>query len=65
MVYIVYVSAEIGQIKDAKGNKSKGSTRNLPDNLVSQEEVYYVGLLNINSNTLFESTDGKGKKCLQ
>ena len=34
MIYIVYVSAEIGWIKGAEGNRSKVSTRNLPTNFV-------------------------------
>ena len=35
MVYIVYVPAEIGYIKYAEGNQSKGGTRNPPSSLVS------------------------------
>ena len=34
--YGVYVLAEIGQINDSDGNKSRGVTRNIPTNLVSQ-----------------------------
>ena len=51
MMYIVYVLSEIGQINDADVNQSKDSTRNLPANIVSQEEVSYYGASNIASIT--------------
>ena len=35
IVYIVYVLAEIGYIKDTEGSWSKGSPRNMRTNLVS------------------------------
>ena len=35
MMYIIYVSSEMLWTKDTKENKSKGSTRNHPTNVVS------------------------------
>ena len=59
MMYIVYLLAYIGQIKDDEGNRSKEITRNMLTNLVSQEDVSYGGESNIAPNKRFDPTDGK------